>query len=38
LPQRAQVSTSMSNTRFSRLAHVIAAWRSIADFSGGALP
>jgi hypothetical protein len=33
LPQRTQLSTSIPKTRLSRLAHVIAACRSIADFS-----
>jgi hypothetical protein len=37
LPQRAQLSTSMPKTRFSRCAQLIAARRSIAEHSGGAL-
>ncbi|MBK6286975.1 MAG: hypothetical protein IPJ33_08460 [Gammaproteobacteria bacterium] len=38
LPQRTQVSTSMLKTRFSRWAHVMAAWRSMAERSDCALP
>lgn len=34
LPQRAQLSTSMPKTRFSRCAPLIATCRSIVDFSG----
>jgi len=37
LAQRTQLSTSMSNTRLSRRAHLIATCRSIADFSVVAL-
>jgi hypothetical protein len=38
LPQRTQLPTSMPKTRFSRLAHVMAACRSMAERSGRAAP